>query len=169
MSGVGDFRRILWLHLPLWERELERIPTTLGGWGENTAPPVMDLVFPETALCKFLVTPHRPLFLGEFFLNDYGSSFTPFPCLSISSPWHIPDIFLEIQKLQARASHTDGCEIVQIHKWLIWVRQTRGISYYSPPSSPTRKLKGVGTVHYKYLSITNNHLQRIACSLPQVC
>lgn len=38
MSGVGDFRRILWLHPPLWERELEWIPATLGGWGENTAP-----------------------------------------------------------------------------------------------------------------------------------
>lgn len=117
MSGVGDFRRILWLHPPLWERELEWIPATLGGWGENTAPTCHGSGISWNCIVQVLsYTTQTSISWRILSKWLWFFIYPPFPCLSISSPWRIPDIFLEIQKLLARASHTDDCEIVQISK-----------------------------------------------------
>lgn len=63
------------------ESEAGFLLCALGGWGKNATPPVMYVAFPATALCNSSLTPQRPLFLVEFLLNDYDSSFTPFSCL----------------------------------------------------------------------------------------
>lgn len=48
------------------------------GWAENSVSPVMYLAFPVSPHRATSLAPRRPLFLGEFFLNDYDSSFTLF-------------------------------------------------------------------------------------------
>lgn len=100
MSGACDFRRVLWLPSASLGKRARTDSCCLPWAGEGRAQPYLSWSWYFLLLhwASSLVRPHRPLLLGEFFLNDQDSSFTPFPCLSISSPWHIPEIFLEIQK-----------------------------------------------------------------------
>lgn len=105
-------------------------PSALAGWrGERRTQSHLSCIWHFRHHIVQLLTCPEPLFLGEFFLNDYDSSL-PFSLFEHFLTMTHTEIFLEIQRTASRVSLTDDCEILQIQKRFNSVRQTRRNSYY---------------------------------------